>query len=146
MEKSSTTEGKHDFHPSFCFILKDGLNSLQQAYENKEVDLRKQYEDLTFHPQIFTNLQKKFSGSAGLLTKTAGEHHIQRQAKARKEKSIMNDNFKPAKNKMASKGFSFHDGLLLPSEVSNAGASTFDSIEAIPYGPKCEIDVNKFVR
>lgn len=80
------------------------------------------------------------------MTKTAGEHHIQRQAKARKEKSIMNDNFKPGKNKMSSKGSSFQDGLLLPFEASNAGAAAFDSIEAIPYGPNCEIDVNKFVR
>ena len=146
---------------------------MYQAQENKVIDERKQDEDLTFQPQIFTNMQKKFSGSAGLLTKTAGENHIQRQAKARKEKSAQHEGFLRREPALAAKKKELsrmQESLRLPSEMptslslegDNLGDLHFQATRSIrlissllpryhtasiiPYDSSSAIDISKFVK
>ena len=122
--------------------------ALQKAIENREVDEKKLEGELTFTPQIFSNHQKKFSGSAGLLTKTAGEHHVQRQAKARKEKvtqSYTSQQREPSRNLDSRVLRETRRAIPLPSETSFLQAFDDNTAGSIPYGQNSEVDVNRFI-
>ena len=60
---------------------------MEKAKQAKEEAEREKDKDLTFAPKLATAAKaKKFTGSASVLSKTAGDNHIQRQEKARKDK------------------------------------------------------------
>ena len=125
---------------------------MEKARQAKEEAEKEKDKDLTFTPKLATTTKaKKFTGSAGDLSKTAGDNHIQRQEKARKEKKeqsyISSELNRP---KVASKSANqrlakVQDSVLLPSESSKTSNSASGPLENIPYGPNSEVDIHKFV-
>lgn len=111
---------------------------------------KKQDKEITFTPHIFSSLQKKFSGSASLLTKAAGDHHIQRQAKARSDKVSQQETSSTPRKEHAKKRkdapkLSTLSRLPLPSELNVASVACEGAIGSIPYGPNFEIDMSKYL-
>jgi hypothetical protein len=111
---------------------------------------KKHDKELTFTPHIFSSLQKKFSGSASLLTKAAGDHHIQRQAKARNDKASQQETSSTPRKEQAKKRkdapkLSTISHLPLPSELNVPNVPCEGAVGSIPYGPNFEIDMSKYL-
>ena len=126
--------------------------AMEKARQAKEDADRDKDKDLTFAPKFATAAKaKKFTGSASELSRTAGDNHVQRHAKARREKkgqSYIGTELN--RQKAVSKGTTqrstkVQDSVLLPSEKSKPPGSIGEGIESIPYGPNSEIDIARFV-
>ena len=126
---------------------------MEKAKQAKEEAEREKDKDLTFAPKLATAAKaKKFTGSASVLSKTAGDNHIQRQEKARKEKKNEQSytgtelNRQKATPKGATQKLAkVQDPVLLPSENSKSPTNVGGPLESIPYGPNSEVDITKFV-
>ena len=125
---------------------------MEKARQAKEEAEREKDKDLTFTPKLATATKaKKFTGSASELSKTAGDNHIQRQEKARKEKKEQSYTGNELnRQKATSKGATqklakVQDPVLLPSESSKLPSAVGGPLESIPYGPNSEVDITKFV-
>ena len=94
---------------------------------------------MTFKPHIYTNAQRKFTGSADLLTRRSGESHVQRQSNARKGK------METVKSRGLIQRPKTQGSVLLPSESNRPNEIQENGIESIPYGPNSEIDISRFV-